>query len=166
LTVIFSTLAKAKIGTRMNVRVTKMDAIRGIFVSSPLENSAAVVSAFKKVSKLADVHDLTSPQTKFIGTLYLHQRLYQAIVTIQHHQALPRGLYEKEISAGKFAVVSVTGAVEETFAGMLAFANKWLPGSGYRIADISVFEVLSADPAIVPYEKIHRDVYIRIEPAQ
>jgi predicted transcriptional regulator YdeE len=149
-----------------DVRVTKIDSLRGIFVSCRLDHGSAVVDAFKRVSKLSEVHDLTSEQRKFVGALYLHQRLYQAIVTVQDDQAVPRELNEKDIPAGKFAVLSVRGPIDKTFAAMLGFANDWLPGSGYRIADISVFEILAADPAIVPYEKIDRDIYIRIEPAQ
>lgn len=149
----------------LNVRVTKMDAIRGIFVGSSLDDQEGITRALKKVSQLAEIYDLMSNQTKFIGALYPHQKLYQAIATVEPQQAIPRELSEKEIPAGKFASITISGPVKKTFATMREIARQWLPESGYQIADIFGIELFSAHPAIAPYEEIERDLHIRIEPA-
>ena len=149
----------------LNIRVTKLDTIRGIFVSSSLNSQEGITRALKKVSQLAETHDRTSSQTKFLGALYPHQKLYQAIATVEPEQAIPRELSEKEIPAGKFATITISGPVKNTFATMRAVARQWLPASGYRIADIFGLELFSTNPAVVPYEEIERDLHIRIEPA-
>lgn len=153
-------------GEPMNVRVIGTESIRGIYVSCSLDNLSEITTSLRKVSQLADVHDLTTERTKIIGALHPHQKLYQAIASVDPNQIVPRELSEKEIPEGKYAVITTVGPVERTFAAMREFAGKWLPESGYRVADISVFEIFSANPAVKRYEEIQRDVHIRIEPAE
>lgn len=153
-------------GEPLNVRVIRTESIRGISVSCSLDNRSDIATSLRKISQLADVHDLTTERTKIIGALYPHHKLYQAIASVDPDQSVPRELSEKEIPEGKFAVITTTGPVERTFAAMREFADKWLPESGYRVADISAFELFSANPAVEPYREIQRDVHIRIEPAQ
>jgi AraC family transcriptional regulator len=152
-------------GNPLNIRVTRSDAKRGIFVSCSLDDLSGIADSLRKISQLADVHDLTTDRTKILGALYPHQKLYQAVATIDPDQPVPRKLSEKEIPGGKFAVITITGSLDKTFAAMREFASTWLPSSGYRIADIFGFEVFSTDPTLSPYEEIERDLYIRIEPA-
>jgi AraC family transcriptional regulator len=147
------------------VRVTRSDAIRGIFINCSLDDRLSIRNSLSKISQLADIHDLTTDRTKIIGVLYPHQKLYQAIALIDPDQTVPRELSEKEIPSGKFAVVTITGSIENTFGAMREFMRRWLPNSGYRIADIFGFEIFSANPAFSPYEEMERDLYIRIEPA-
>jgi AraC family transcriptional regulator len=152
-------------GNPLNIRVTRSDAKRGIFVSCSLDDLSGIADSLRKISQLADVHDLTTDRTKILGALYPHQKLYQAVATIDPDQPVPRKLSEKEIPGGKFAVITITGSLDKTFAAMREFTSTWLPNSGYRIADIYGFEVFSTDPTLSPYEEIERDLYIRIEPA-
>src|SRR5262249_32300132 len=108
---------------------------------------------------------LKDEQTRLIGVLYPHQGVYQAVATIDPTRGVSAKLDVKEIAAGKFAVLSVAGSVAKTFNAMKDFTSRWLPDSGYGIADISGFETFSTNPAIIPYADITRDVHIRIEPA-
>jgi AraC family transcriptional regulator len=150
----------------LRVRIERLDTIRGIVAGISLDNPRGITTTFKKVWRQAEAYDLTSDETKLVGALYPHQRLYQAIATIGSNQSVPRHVNEKSILSGKFAAVATTGSVEMSFAMTRRFATEWLPDSGYRIADIFVFEMFHDNPADMPYEEMERDVYIRIEPAR
>jgi AraC family transcriptional regulator len=147
------------------VRIVRIGSIRGIFVSCQLNDLGGITRSLRKIAQLAEVHDLISERTKIVGALYPHQNLYYAVASIESDQPVPRELNVREIDSGKFAVVTVTGTVEETFASMREFDRVWLPSSGYRIADIYGFETFAGDISLRPYEELKREVHIRIEPA-
>ena len=147
------------------VRVVRADAIRGIFVGTSLDDEEGIREAFRRVARLAAVHDIEGKAPRFVGVLYPHQRVYQAVATVAPEQELPQKLDVKEIAGGKFGSLSVAGGIDNNFAAMKIFTNTWLPESGYRIADISGFETFSTDPTLSNYSETTREIFIRIEPA-
>lgn len=148
------------------IRVEKLPALRGAFVRTSLSDVEGIERAFESVARIAGSHDLLDEQTQFVGGLYPHQKLYQAMVVVPPDRELPNSLGETSISEGKFAVIPTSGPLRKTFAVVREFTGEWLPASGYRIADIFIFELFATSPALGSYEDIDRTVHVRIEPAR
>jgi DNA gyrase inhibitor GyrI len=69
-----------------------------------------------------------------------------------------------EIRSGLFAAFTVRGGLRETNRAIHYFYQQWLPGSGYKIADIIGFEAFTESPASIPYAQLEREIHIPIEP--
>src|SRR5262249_31135150 len=80
--------------------IKRTETMRGIFVNAALSSEAKIDAALKKIAQLVDVHELLTNQTKFIGIIYPHQKLYQAVATLEAHQKIAKGLNIKEIPSG------------------------------------------------------------------
>jgi AraC family transcriptional regulator len=150
----------------LNVIIKRTETIRGIFVNASLDSEAEIEAALKKVAQLADVNDLLTEHTKFVGIIYMHQNIYQAIATIEPFQQAAKDLNLKEITAGKFATFKVKGDIKQTFKKLYDFNKNWIPNSGYQISDIVGFEILCANPFDNPYHETERDIYIPIRPSR
>src|SRR6266536_2236022 len=124
-----------------------------------------IQTAFKKIIQSADAHDLLTVTSQFIGVIYPHQGLYRTVVTINPLQPIPKSLSTTEISTGKFASYKTSGNIKNTFKSIKAFAELWIPESGYRIANIFGFEILAENPLTKPYHLMEREIYIPVEPA-
>ena len=164
-----SNFANSKMSSKLSsgslkIVVNKINAIQGIFINTTLKGEGKIQVAYNKIVQLADTNDLLTTESSYIGIIYPHQNLYRALVTIEPHHNISKGLHVTEIVAGKYATYKVTGNIENTFKLLREFSENWLPDSGYRIADISGFEMLSENPVTKPYNEIQREVYIRIEP--
>jgi AraC family transcriptional regulator len=147
----------------LKVTVSRIVSNHLIFVNAPLSDTLKIQEGFKKVLQFAEAHDLHIDQTKFIGIIHPHRVLYSAAVIINNHQKLPGYVGEGDIKAGKYAVFKIKGNALQTFHGIHAFFELWLPYSGYQIVDPFCFEILSKNPGNTPYQKIEREIYISIE---
>jgi AraC family transcriptional regulator len=149
-----------------DVRIARLEPARGVFMSCSLDTEDGMTSVWKKLSSLVEANDLVGRNTSFVGALYPHQRLYRAVATVEHDVEVPRSIERIEIEGGKFAVVSVSGPVANTFAISRSLANVWLPESGYRISNIFILEFLKTASSPAPYEEVDREIYIPIAPAR
>jgi AraC family transcriptional regulator len=147
------------------VRITYLDPAEGVFVSCSLDHEVLIEDVWKRVARIAEANDLIGPRTTFIGALHPHQKLYRAIATVEPDRSLPRTIDRIDIKGGKFAVVPAGGPVASSFAVTRAFANSWLPESGYRISDMFMLEFLESNPAQKSYQQIQRSVYIPVAAA-
>lgn len=149
----------------LNVTVHKLTSIRAVFVNTPLSDTDKIQEGFQRIIQQADAHDLLTADTKFIGIINPHARLYQTAVTIQSHLSLSKDMSTTEIEGGKFAVFKLKGDTPHTFQTFHAFYELWLPKSAYRIKQSYAFEILSKNPLTNTYSNIDREIYIPIEPA-
>jgi AraC family transcriptional regulator len=149
----------------LKVTVNKITSIRAVFVNTPMLDKNKFQEGFRKIIQQADAHDLLTSETKFIGIINPHIRLYQAAVTLQSYQSPSKNMSTTEIEGGKFAVFKLTGDIRQTFQAFHAFYELWLPQSPYRIKQSYAFEILSKNPLTKPYSNIEREIYIPIEPA-
>ena len=148
----------------LKVEIKRMPLAYLIFINAPLSDTNKIQESFKRIIQLADTYNLLSQDSKFIGIVNPHQGLYRAAITINGNQKLASDISEITIEAGKFATYKIKGDTLQTFHSLHAFYELWLPLSGYRIAAPNGFEILSQNPATVPYYKIEREIYIAIEP--
>jgi AraC family transcriptional regulator len=146
-------------------QVERIETIRGVFVGAPLADSDSISRAFRKVAQIAEVNELIAGDVKFVGALYPHRKLYEAIVAVSADTVIPRDIGKTEILGGKFAVITASGAMKRTFMALRSFERNWLPQSGYRIADIALFELFSAKPTETAYDDIERYIHVRVEPS-
>ena len=162
----FKNVASDKKGHKdLHVVVKRVGLISGIFVTSSLEDTQNIENAFRKITQLADVNDLLHDQSMLVGIIYPHQRSYKAMISVKHGIQPASKLFAMEIPASKYATYKIRGDLEETFRTLKIFTEQWLPGSGYRLADIWGFEILSENPANTSYSIIEREMYVPLIPA-
>jgi AraC family transcriptional regulator len=149
----------------LNITVRKTEKLKGIFVSTDLQDETAIFLAFKTIIQSADIYDLLTPRSKFIGIIYPHQKLYKAVVTVESHQQIPSNFNVTEIHGGKFGSYKIKGSLAYAFATFKVFANSWLPQSGYRMPDLCGYEIFSESPLARSYHEIEREIQIEVEPA-
>ncbi len=147
----------------LKIIVKKVAPIRGIFVNTSLQDESKIQAAFKKINQLADVNELLNTSSNFIGIIYPHQNSYRAMVSVHAHHQIPNGLSIMEIGAGRFATYKIKGTLTYTFKTFKIFTELWLPNSGYRMSDITGFEIFSENPLTQPYHKIEREIHIPVE---
>lgn len=151
-------------GKEIQVVVKKTDSIHAFFTNTTFENETKIRNAFRKSIQVAETSDGDIANLKFIGILYPHQDLYRALVTFNPVLEVSKKVNTTEIKSGRYATFYLKGTLKMTFATMRLFSDNWLPNSGYRIADICGFEILSQNPVEVQYSEIEREIYIPIEP--
>jgi AraC family transcriptional regulator len=149
--------------TPINIIVKKIQPIHGIVLDSPLDD-ISIENAFRRIFQLADVNDLLETDSRFIGIIYPHQLSYKAMISIKRPLSSTAKFLTNVIPAAKFGTYHVLGDLQETFRTLRIFTETWLPESGYRLADIWGFELLSQSPLHRPYRVIEREMYIPISP--
>jgi AraC family transcriptional regulator len=149
----------------IQIVVKKIDSIHGFFTNTSLESEDKIRNAFRKSIQVSETNDFfDSANSMFIGILYPHRDLYRALVTFNPVLEVSKKINTTEIKSGRYATFKLRGTVKMTFEAMRLFNDHWLPNSGYRIADICGFEILSGNPVDSPYHEIERELYIPIEP--
>jgi AraC family transcriptional regulator len=147
------------------IEIKKMDSISGIYCLAPFDNVAAIQKSFKEIMKFAAANDIAFSQENVYGILSPHQcNIYKAFISVSKEHKLPNKCNVTKIKAGKYASFKVIGDKTETLKAAHFFFHKWLPESGYRIADIVGFEKFTENPASGPYDFLPREFFIPIEP--
>jgi len=147
----------------LDVSVRYVNSIHGIFTNTSLQNKE-VVNGFRRSVQVAEISDGEMAANRFIGIIYPHHDLYRAFLSIDPTGAIITNENYTEIKSGRYATFKVKGQIEETFVAMNSFYTHWLPHSGYRLADIYVFEALSQNPIRKMYSEIEREIHVPIEP--
>lgn len=83
-----------------------------------------------------------------------------AAVTIPAGKALPKGLTELQIPAGRYARATYVGPYEGLGDAWARFMGEWLPGSGQRVGDGVSYEVYRNNPSNTPPNELITDMYI------
>ena len=148
----------------VSIVIQKTSAFHGIFVNAKLDDESEIQTAFRKITQLAETHDLLTLESQFVGVIYLHSNIYRALVTVNSGLQIPKKMNVLEVSAGKFAVLDSYKNPNERFPKLQSFAELWLPNSGYQIADIVGYEILEENPCEKLFNEIEKQIYIPIKP--
>lgn len=148
----------------IQVVVKKINSIHGVFTNATLENETKIINSFRKSIQVSETNDVDLTNSKFIGIIYPHQDLYRSLVTFNPILEISKKINVTEIKSGRYATFHLRGSMKVTFEAMRLFNDNWLPDSGYRIADICGFEILSENPVGLLYHEIEREMHIPIEP--
>jgi AraC family transcriptional regulator len=149
----------------LNIRVQKISARRCVFINARLNDSVSIETAFRRVARIAETHDLIAADSQFAGAVYLHSGIYRSMIGIESDAPVPKRFDMLEIPAAKYAVLDLDAGFTEGLEKLQIFADFWLPESGYRVAEIVGYEMLSESPLEKPYSRIKKEIYIEIEPA-
>ncbi|WP_257574634.1 AraC family transcriptional regulator [Hydrobacter penzbergensis] len=147
----------------LEVRVSKLQTVRAVFVNLPLSQPKKIERGFRKVIQLVEDFNLINEGSKFIGVINPHAELYQAGITFQSGQSLPKNVDIAELEGGRFAITKVKGPSLTTFHSLHAIHQFWLPKNNYRIKHSYVFEILEHNPLDEAYHRIEREIFIPIE---
>ena len=128
-----------------------------------------ISSAFGQLSAIAGPAGLFTPGAEMIALYHDDpqatppaQLRSDAGVTVPNGVALPSGLVEQRVAAGKYACTLHVGPYEslpETWARM---TREWLPASGQRRAAGASYELYLNNPMTTPKEKLETEVCIPV----
>lgn len=149
--------------TALDVTIKRVSPITGIYAMAPFDDTRKIQEAFREITRLAEANDLTFSPRDVMGILTPHQgNIYKAFVATGNRE-VPSKFNALTTKGGKYAVFSIRGDRTETIRAAQFFFKEWLPQSGYRLADVSGFELFSEHPALVPYSELMREVHVPIE---
>lgn len=155
-----------KIEKELLVSVKKSNAFKGIYLLAPFSDCAKIQETFKELIKLAKTNNLYTSNSRLFGILSPHHgHTYMAFLSLEKTNGLPAKFNFTEIGTGKYVSIKTQGKSEETMKAVHHLFQKWLPKSGYKIANKVIgFESFSENPASIPYNKLQREIHIPIEP--
>jgi AraC family transcriptional regulator len=148
------------------VSVKKINTMKGIYLLAPFNDCHRIQQTFEQLVQLARANDLYTANSRLFGILSPHHgHSYMAFLSLEQTSVPPAKFNSTEIRSGKYACVKTRGKSEETMRAVHHLFRKWLPESGYKIANQVIgFESFPENPAIVSYEKIQREIHLPIEP--
>jgi AraC family transcriptional regulator len=156
----------------MNIEVKTIRSLKLAFMDSHLGDGDVIPSTFKALTRWAEPRDVLTSETKYIGIMMdipfftdFEKCRYRACITIPEGFSPVKEIEVTTITAGKYATYSLKGTLHNVFRSLMAFKHGWLDQSGYQIAEISGFELYSENPAVRPYESLHRQIFIPVKPA-
>lgn len=85
-----------------------------------------------------------------------------AAIVVPENVALPDGLLEQRVAAGRYACAVYIGPYEELDGVWARFLGEWLPGSGHRMGAGASYEIYRNDPMKVPKAELRTDMYLPI----
>jgi AraC family transcriptional regulator len=148
------------------IHIVKKDALNGIYRIAPFDDPGKIQGAFLELTRIARTREGATTEPVLYGILTPHQRnTYQAFLPLAPGEPALKRYPLTEIKSGLFAAVTVRGGLRQTNRAIHYFYRQWLPGSGYKIADITGFEAFAGSPASIPYAQLERVIHIPIEPA-
>ncbi len=126
-----------------------------------------IAEAFERLGALAGPAGLLQPQTRMLA-VYLDDQdakpadelRSEACITVPEHVALPSGLTEGWLPAGRYARATHQGSYA-TLGDMWArLLGEWLPSSGWDVAATPGFEVYLNTPGHVKTEDLRTELYL------
>ncbi|MDP2388567.1 MAG: helix-turn-helix domain-containing protein [Bacteroidota bacterium] len=161
-----TSLSPTKNDKELQVSVKKSGALKGIYLLAPFHDCIKIQQTFKELIKLAKANDLYASNSRLFGILSPHHgHTYMAFLSLDKINGLPTKFNSIELRTGKYASIKTHGKSEETMQVVHYLFQKWLPKSGYKIAnEVIGFESFSESPSSVAYDKLQREIHIPIEP--
>jgi AraC family transcriptional regulator len=147
-----------------SVLVKKVEAQKGIYLLAPFHEPAKIQQAFKDLIRIAKSNDLYSSDSKLYGIISPHHgHTYMAFLSLSGVKTFSPKFNFTEIKAGKYVSIKTKGKTEATIKAVHDLFQKWIPESGYRVAnEVIGFEIFSGDPSVLSYDDIEREIHIPI----
>ena len=113
--------------------------------------------AFGRLDAIVRPAGLLKPDTQMIAIYHddpestaADQLRSDAAVTVSRDDAVPKGLSEQRVPAGRYACTTHVGPYEKLGDAWARFMGEWLPASGHRIGDGVSYEVYLNNPMNEP----------------
>jgi AraC family transcriptional regulator len=85
-----------------------------------------------------------------------------AAITVPNNLALPSGVTEIRVPAGRYACTTHVGPYTGLGDAWAQFMGSWLPQSGHRVGNGPSFEIYRNTPAQTPPEELRTELYLPI----
>jgi len=129
-----------------------------------------IPQAFEKLGKIVDhLGVFTRPGVQMVALYHddpdstpPEQLRSDAGLVVPEGMALPDGLGEERIPAGRYATTTHVGPYEQLGDVWARFFGEWLPASGHRLGLGVSYEIYRNDPTNVPKDQLRTDLYISI----
>lgn len=153
-------------GRIMQVEITDMPALRIASVRH-IGPYNQIVKAFERLGQLAGPGGLFAAPGAAMVALYYDdpdsvppdQLRSDAGLTVPPDIALPPGLDEQRLPAGRYAKTIHKGSYEKLCDTWARFFGEWLPASGHRLGAGPSFELYRNTPAEVPVDQLVTELY-------
>ena len=126
-----------------------------------------ISEAFEKLGAIAGRAGILGPDTTMIAIYHDDPEATpeaelrsDAAVTIPETAAIPEGLTELVIPAGRYARATHVGPYEALGRTWTLLMGKWLPGSGHRLGDGVCYELYRNNPTNARPQELVTDIYI------
>ena len=113
--------------------------------------------AFGRLDAIVRPAGLLKPDTQMIAIYHddpestpADQLRSDAAITVSSGDAVPKGLSEQRVPAGRYACTTYVGPYEKLGDAWARFMGEWLPASGHRIGDGVSYEVYLNNPMNEP----------------
>jgi len=129
-----------------------------------------IPQAFEKLGKIVDhLGVFTRPGVQMVALYHddpdstpPEQLRSDAGLVVPEGMALPDGLGEERIPAGRYATTTHVGPYEQLGDVWARFFGEWVPASGHRLGPGVSFEVYRNTPAEVPKKDLITDLFISL----
>lgn len=132
----------------------------------------AISEAFARLGATAGPAGLIRPGAKMIAiyhddpeTTPASELRADAALSVESSVALPNGLVEARIPAGSYAKTTHKGPYSKLGDAWSRFMGEWLPSSGRRLGDGTMFEVYKNTPENAKPEDLETEMYLSVTPA-
>ena len=157
-------------GRTMDVKIENMPEMRvgAVHHVGPYNQ---IPNAFKKLGEIADKTGLVKqPGLKMLAIYYddpettpADQLRSEAALTVPADAAMPAGLDEQFVPAGRYARTTHIGPYEQLGDTWARLMGEWLPASGERVADSPSYEIYRNTPMNAPKDKLQTDLYVPLK---
>lgn len=154
----------------MNVEIETLDTVRVVAVRH-IGPYPQMAEAFARLHALAGPAGLFSPGSEMVALYYDDPETTPAAelrsdagFTVTVESALPEGLHQVSIPAGRYARGLHVGRYAELGEALAQLLGQWLPSSGERLARSALtFDRYLNDPSETPEEKLLTHLYIALD---
>lgn len=153
-------------GADFDVKIKRIGTIEGICFSVHPLNELNIQNGFKELSRFLKANSIAVNSSDFMGITNPHYSGgYKCFAVVKYQEPLPSKFKITTIKAGKYCCFKVNGSKNATHKAAHTIAHHWLPASGYKIADITGFEMFSENPSDKKYSALQREFYLPVETA-
>ncbi len=153
----------------MNVTITSLGELRVAAVRH-IGPYHTISEAFARLGQIAGVHGLFAhPEAAMIALYYddpdstpSDQLRSDAAIVVPEGIALPDGVQELRIPAGRYAEYLHVGPYDKLGDTWSRLMGGWLPASGHRLADRPSFEIYRNTPMDTPPDQLRTEIYVPI----
>lgn len=154
----------------LKAKIKELKPRQVIYARSMGDYNKSASEAWDKICTYAAKHKLFGYKTEMLGVSYddpditeTEKLRYEACITINKDIAPEGEIGIKTIEGGKYAVFLHKGPYDTLNETYNAIHRQWLPGSGYKLRDIPLFEKYLNDPDKTKPEKLQTEIYIPVE---
>lgn len=154
----------------LKAKVKEVKPKKVVYVRRLGDYNLSAGEAWDKVCSFAAKNKLFGFKTEMLGVSYDDPEIteteklrYEACIAI-NKDVKPEGeVGVKTIEGGRYAIFKHKGPYETLNETYNAIHRQWLPGSGYKLRDIPVYEKYLNDPGKTKPEKLLTEIYIPVE---